>query len=202
MALLPNHSGKTLEAGCDESGRGCLAGPVFAAAVIFDPEQIPPGINDSKKLSAAQRQELRSQIESAALSWAVARVEVPEIDKLNILWASVKCMHLALSQLDKKPEHILVDGNRFRNYEELPHDCIVGGDAIYASIAAASILAKTYRDAYMQQLHNEFPEYGWNQNKGYATEIHREAILRIGPCVHHRRSFQCFPQGIQLELFK
>jgi ribonuclease HII len=202
MALLLNRSGKTLEAGCDESGRGCLAGPVFAAAVILDPEHIPPGINDSKKLTAAQRQELKDQIQTAALYWAVAQVEVPEIDKLNILWASVKCMHLALNKLEIKPEHILVDGNRFRNYEQVPHNCIVGGDAKYASIAAASILAKTYRDEYMMQLHGEYPEYGWNQNKGYATEIHREAIMRIGTCVHHRKSFQCYAQGVQLELFK
>jgi ribonuclease HII len=184
----------TREAGCDEAGRGCYAGPVFAAAVILPPDFYHPLLNDSKQVSAADRYALRDFIQEKALDFAVGIVHEEEIDTLNILWAAVKAMHLAVDQLKKNPQLLLIDGNRFKKYKSIPHHCIVKGDGIYASIAAASILAKTYRDDYMIKLHNAFPQYQWNKNKGYGTAIHRRAIETHGLCIHHRRSFNIQPQ--------
>lgn len=179
-----------LEAGCDEAGRGCLAGPVFAAAVILPPGFQHPLLNDSKQLSERQRYALRPVIEGAATAFAVASLCNKKIDELNILQASVQCMHEALKGLAVQPRYILVDGNYFKPYKKLPHQCIVQGDGLYASIAAASILAKTARDDYMQSLHHHHPEYGWAQNKGYGTRQHRQALRRHGPTPYHRRSFR------------
>ena len=190
MALKRAFTKGILEAGCDEAGRGCLAGPVFAAAVIL-PERIRlPHLNDSKQLTEAMRDELRPLIEKKALAWAVAMVDHIEIDKINILWASVKAMHLAIKELTHRPELLLIDGNRFKAYENIPHQCVVSGDATYASIAAASILAKTHRDDFMKKLHEEHPHYAWNENKGYGTRAHREGIQVHGLSPYHRRSFR------------
>jgi ribonuclease HII len=178
-----------LEAGCDESGRGCLAGPVFAAAVIFPPGYENEQINDSKKLNKKQRAELREIIQVDALAWAVASVSNGEIDTLNILNASIRAMHNAILQLKVQPQLLLVDGNRFHPFETIPHQCIIKGDGIYLSIAAASILAKTYRDDAMLELHREFPQYGWNLNKGYASKQHCEQIYASGLSIYHRKSF-------------
>jgi ribonuclease HII len=197
--LNPFYQTKYTEAGCDEAGRGCLAGPVFAAAVILPPDFYHPLLNDSKQVTEKDRNELRPIIEASAISFAVARVESDEIDKINILKASFKAMHLALDKLKKRPRFILIDGNRFIRYKKVPHQCIIKGDGIYSSIAAASILAKTWRDEYMQQLHDEFPYYAWNTNKGYGTEEHRLAIAKHGLTMHHRRSFS--PCTLQTELF-
>jgi ribonuclease HII len=198
--LLPFlHQGLS-EAGCDEAGRGCLAGPVVAAAVILPPDFFHPLLNDSKKLSEAQRLLLREVLEKEALAWSIAECSPREIDKLNILWASVAAMHKALRTLKTKPEHILVDGNRFRKFEKIPHTCIVKGDGKYASIAAASIFAKTERDRKMQELSKKFPQYGWGRNKGYGTAEHRSAIASFGICVHHRRSFSLTEHQLWLEL--
>lgn len=188
-----------IEAGLDEAGRGCLAGPVFAAAVILPEKFRHPLLNDSKLVSEATRMELRPVIEAQALAWAVAQVDNDEIDRINILKASFKAMHLALDQLSLRPDVLLVDGNRFVPYLDhhsnrtTEHHCIVKGDSIYASIAAASILAKTYRDEFMLSLHNIHPEYGWDQNKAYGTEAHRTAILLHGLSPYHRKSFTCSP---------
>ncbi|MGC9331752.1 MAG: ribonuclease HII [Bacteroidales bacterium] len=179
-----------LTAGCDEAGRGCLAGPVFAAAVILPDDYTNDILNDSKKLNQTKRLLLRDDIESKALAWAVAFVPPFEIDKINILHASIKAMHLALSKLKLVPEAILVDGNKFKPWRDKPYRCIVGGDGIIASIAAASILAKTYRDDYMVKLHREFPVYAWDHNKGYPTKLHRRGIEENGISPHHRRSFR------------
>ena len=165
-----------IEAGCDEAGRGCLAGPVFAAAVVLKPGFRCEELNDSKQLSERERNRLRPIIEQNAMCYAVEMCTPDEIDELNILWASVKAMHKALSRLTVTPEHILIDGNRFRPFQQIPHTCVIKGDGKYLSIAAASVLAKTYRDEYMQNLHNQFPVYGWMHNKGYPTRAHREAI--------------------------
>ncbi len=182
-----------IEAGCDEAGRGCYAGPVFAAAVILPKDFFHPLLNDSKQLSAEERYELRPVIEQNAIDYAVAIVDEAEIDTLNILWASVKAMHIAIDKLEKeRPGLLLIDGNRFKKYKTIPHECVVKGDGIYASIAAASILAKTYRDDYMIKLHESFPQYGWNKNKGYGTLVHRRAIDEHGICIHHRKSFNIF----------
>ncbi|MFT3748357.1 MAG: ribonuclease HII [Agriterribacter sp.] len=189
-----------IEAGCDEAGRGCFAGPVFAAAVILPRNFCNDVLNDSKQLTAEQRDEMRLCIEEEAIAYCVAKVEVEEIDTINILNASFKAMHLAIAQLPVIPELLLVDGNRFNRYNTVPHRCIIKGDGIYASIAAASVLAKTYRDEYMMQLHKQFPYYGWSNNKGYGTAAHRKAILEYGLCEHHRKSFQCIPA--QLDLFE
>jgi ribonuclease HII len=178
-----------IEAGCDEAGRGCYAGPVFAAAVIWPVNYQNKDITDSKKLTEHQRNTLRKVIEHDALAYAVAQVSVREIDQTNILKASIKAMHLALDALTIQPAFIAVDGNRFYNYPFVPHQTVVKGDAKYLNIAAASILAKTYRDEYMQRLHNEFPHYYWHQNKGYGTLAHRQAIEKYGLTHHHRRSF-------------
>jgi ribonuclease HII len=187
--LKASHQAIKIEAGCDEAGRGCLAGPVFAAAVIVPPDFFHPLLNDSKQVVEVTRNELRVFIEKNALSYSVAQVDHEEIDRINILKASFKAMHLALDKLKKRPKLLLIDGNRFTKYRRTPHECIVKGDGIYASIAAASILAKTYRDDFMKNLHNDFPQYKWNTNKGYGTGEHRQAIQLHGPSPYHRRSF-------------
>ncbi|MDD3787471.1 MAG: ribonuclease HII [Petrimonas sp.] len=187
-----------LEAGCDEAGRGCLAGPVFAATVILPPDFRCEELNDSKQLSEKDRNRLRPIIEQHALCYAVEICSPEEIDEINILWASVKAMHKALSKLTVKPEHILVDGNRFRPFEDIPHTLVVKGDGKYMSIAAASVLAKTYRDEYMQNLHTQFPVYDWARNKGYPTKTHREAIKTYGITVHHRKSFNLFERQLEI----
>lgn len=179
-----------VEAGCDEAGRGCLAGPVFAAAVILPKDFYHPLLNDSKQVTEEQRYELRPFIEQHALAHAVAQLCNKQIDKLNILKASFKSMHLAVKALAVQPQLLLIDGNRFTPYKRIPHKCIVGGDEKYASIAAASILAKTYRDDYMKILHEQFPRYNWAKNKGYATKEHQEALDQFGPCRYHRKSFR------------
>ena len=183
-----------IEAGCDEAGRGCLAGPVTAAAVILPPDFHNDLINDSKQLTERRREQLRPVIEREALAWAVAMVSPQEIDRINILRASILAMHRALDQLAVRPEGILVDGNRFFPYHDIPHTTIVKGDGKMLSIAAASILAKTHRDELMRQLDAEYPQYGWARNKGYPTPDHREAIARHGITPHHRRTFQLLPQ--------
>lgn len=180
----------TIEVGCDEAGRGCLAGAVFAAAVILPENFDFSKINDSKKLSEKQRSELRELIIEKSLAWSVAQVSQQEIDKINILNASILAMHRAIDNLKIEPKHIIIDGNRFKKYKEIPHLCIVKGDAKYASIAAASILAKTFRDDYMMNLHEKYPVYAWNSNKGYPTEVHRKAIEIHGISEFHRRSFK------------
>lgn len=189
-----------IEAGTDEAGRGCLAGPVTAAAVILPKTFKLPFLNDSKKLTDRQRYALRPLIEEQALSFAVAHVFQEEIDEINILNASIKAMHLALEQLHLKPEFILVDGNRFKPFENLPHECIVKGDGKYLNIAAASVLAKTYRDDFMNSLHDKFPVYNWKKNKGYPTKTHREAIKQFGITNHHRKSFQLLPKQYKPEI--
>lgn len=178
-----------VEAGCDEAGRGCLAGSVYAAAVILPLDYSHPLLNDSKQLTARKRYNLREDILRDALAWAVGVVTPAEIDKINILNASILAMHRALDGLSVRPEYIIVDGNRFKPYRDIPHTTVVKGDAKYLSIAAASILAKTYRDDYMNDLHKEYPFYGWNRNAGYPTREHREGILRHGLTPYHRLSF-------------
>ncbi|MBA3649758.1 MAG: ribonuclease HII [Chitinophagales bacterium] len=180
------------EAGCDEAGRGCLAGPVFAAAVILPSYFSHPLLNDSKQLKESDRYFLRDVVKENAIAYAVSSVNHKTIDKINILNASILAMHKALKALQKKPSSIIVDGNRFKKYKRVPHTCIIQGDAQFASIAAASILAKTYRDDYMRQLHEKFPHYNWKQNKGYPTDEHRDKITEHGVSVHHRLSFNIF----------
>jgi ribonuclease HII len=188
------------EAGCDEAGRGCLAGPVFAAAVILPPEFKNDLLNDSKKLSEKQRDQLRPIIEEQALAFGVGVVSNQEVDQINVLNASFLAMHRAVEQLSLEPEHLLIDGNRFRPYPEIAHDCIIKGDGKFLSVAAASILAKTYRDEYMNRLHEEFPEYQWLKNKGYPTKVHREAIRKLGPTPYHRLSFRLLEEQLKLDL--
>ncbi len=188
--LLQHYSELFPEAGCDEAGRGCLAGPVTAAAVILPEKFSNSLLNDSKKLNEKTRFELKEIIEEQALAWAVAFVDQTEIDKINILNASIKAMHLALEKLKTKPAHIIVDGNRFKPYKKIPHTTIVKGDGKYMSIAAASILAKTHRDLFMLDLHEQFPQYGWNENKGYPSPAHKAAIAEYGITPYHRRSFR------------
>ena len=188
-----------LEAGCDEAGRGCLAGPVVAAAVILPPDYQNTLLNDSKQLTARQRDQLRLEIEREALAWNVAIVSPEEIDRLNILHASTHAMCLAVKALALQPEHLLIDGNRFYNETDISYTCIVKGDAQYMPIAAASILAKTHRDQLMAELHQEYPLYGWNSNKGYPTAAHYQAILQHGPTPHHRRSFTLYKQPTLFE---
>jgi len=191
---------KTLiEAGCDEAGRGCLAGPVYAAAVILPKKFRHELLNDSKKLNDKQRKYLRPIIEENAISYAVGIVSTEEIDTINILNASFLAMHRALDQLNTIPQCLLIDGNRFKKYKEIPHHCIIEGDGKYMSIAAASILAKTYRDDYMDQLHESFPHYDWKSNKAYATKKHRDAIVEFGITEHHRKSFTLYPD-LELEM--
>lgn len=188
------------EAGTDEAGRGCLAGPVTAAAVVLPEGYRNPALNDSKQLNASDRKELAEEIRATALCYAVADVGPGVIDEINILQASIQAMHLALSGLRNKPIAILVDGNRFHPYQDIPHHCMIKGDGRFMSIAAASILAKTHRDTLMEELHKAHPEYNWTQNKGYPTREHREAIRIFGPTPHHRKSFRLLPEQLKLNL--
>lgn len=187
--MLKSYFSEDVEAGIDEAGRGCLVGPVFAAAVILPRDFSNPLLNDSKKLSSSQRDKLRKVVEEEALAWAVAFSTHTEIDKINILQATYRAMHRAISALKIVPERLLIDGNRFKKYETLPHNCFVKGDGLFASIAAASVLAKTHRDEYMLQLHRKYPVYNWDKNKAYATSIHVEAIKNYGFSPYHRKSF-------------
>lgn len=189
------------EAGCDEAGRGCLAGPVFAAAVILPPDFDLPLLNDSKKLTARVRETLRIQIEKSAVAWAVASLDNHQIDALNIFRASMLAMHQAVSKLAQTPQHLLIDGNRFLPYPGIPHSCIVKGDAKFAPIAAASVLAKTYRDHFMQQIDQEYPQYNWAVNKGYPTADHRQAIVRYGITPYHRRSYKLIDSQQKIDFF-
>jgi len=189
-----------MEAGLDEAGRGCYAGSVFAAAVILPKDFFHPLLNDSKQLKEKERDLLRPIIEKESIAFAVASVNNNEIDTINILQASFKAMHLSLDKLITVPQLLLIDGNRFKVYKNINHQCIIKGDGIYASIAAASILAKTYRDEYMQQLHHQFPHYGWDNNKGYGTAFHRAAIETHGVCGYHRKSFNILPKETNIEL--
>ena len=196
--LLNAYQNQLLEAGCDEAGRGCYAGPVFAAAVILPTDFYHPMLNDSKKLTEKQRRELEPIIKSNAIAWAIASQTAAEIDASNILKASIKCMHLSLDQLKKRPKFIAVDGNRFYTYKKIPHQTIIKGDGKYAHIAAASILAKTARDKYMEDAHLQYPNYGWDKNKGYGTANHRAAIEAHGLCFEHRKSFNILPPQLSL----
>ena len=188
------YSLELIEAGCDEAGRGCLAGPVFAAAVILPKKFRNEILNDSKMLTVRQRNELRVLVEAEAIAWAVASVDAPEIDRINILNASILSMHKAISKLHTPPQLLLIDGNRFHPYPGLTHICIVKGDSKYLSIAAASVLAKTYRDEYMRMLHEEFPVYDWLNNKGYPCKKHREGLYEHGISPYHRKSYNLFGQ--------
>jgi ribonuclease HII len=198
--LKAYHYADLLEAGCDEAGRGCFAGPVFAAAVVLPRDFYHPLLNDSKQVMPEIRIELRTYIESHALDYAVEQVSNEEIDEINILKASFKAMHLAIQKLKNQPEFLLIDGHMFYKYKKIPHQCVIKGDGIYASIAAASILAKTYRDEYMRRLHYEYPHYGWFNNKGYGTPEHRNGIAIHGLCPYHRKSFNI--NSTQLEIFE
>ena len=188
------------EAGTDEAGRGCLAGPVTAAAVMLPKGFENEILNDSKRLSLNQRNLLRPFLENKCISWGVAHVFPSQIDTLNILNASIQAMHNAIDQLGSRPEFIIVDGNRFKPYKDIPHETIIKGDSKYSSIAAASVLAKTYRDAYMEKIHEEYPMYNWRKNKGYPTKEHREAILKYGSTRYHRKSFKLLPDQLRLDL--
>jgi len=198
--LLPYLNKGIVEAGCDEAGRGCLAGAVFAAAVVLPPDFVCNELNDSKQLSESQRNRLRQIIEQQALSWAVASVSPEEIDKINILNASILAMHRAIDLLTERPQHLIIDGNRFKKYRDIPHTTIVKGDGKYLSIAAASVLAKTHRDEYICNLASEFPNYGWDDNKGYPTETHRLAIKKYGTCPYHRKTFRLLPLEKQMSI--
>ncbi|MCC6726872.1 MAG: ribonuclease HII [Saprospiraceae bacterium] len=193
--LLPFFNENETEAGCDEAGRGCLAGPVFAAAVVLPKDFTHPFLNDSKQLTENQRLELRPIIEREAAAWAVVSLSPSEIDQLNILWASVAGMHRAVGRLQITPTSLLIDGNRFKPYPGIPHHCMVKGDGRFMSIAAASILAKTYRDEYMQRMAEQYPQYGWERNKGYPTAEHREAIRQCGATPEHRKSFRLLAEA-------
>ena len=198
MKSLPTQYSKKIEAGTDEAGRGCLAGPVSAAAVIFSENYSNPDLNDSKKLSEKKRNELRKVIEKEALAFSVVHVDNHEIDKINILNASILAMHRAIKKLKIVPEFILVDGNRFSKYGNLEHKCLISGDSKFQNVAAASILAKTYRDELMTKLGKKYPQYNWNKNKGYPTKFHKNSIKLYGPSIYHRKSFRLF--DIQTEL--
>lgn len=198
--LQPYHQTALIEAGCDEAGRGCLAGPVVAASVILPPDFHHPLLNDSKQLSEPVRNTLAPIIKENAIAWAIGICDHKEIDKLNILRASFAAMHKAINKLQTKPQLLLIDGNRFHKYPRIPHLCIIKGDAIYASIAAASVLAKTYRDEFMMELHEKYPVYNWAGNKGYPTAEHREAIRNHGDTPYHRKSFRLLPASDK-ELF-
>lgn len=200
--LLPHLQADRLEAGCDEAGRGCLAGPVFAAAVILPPGYSNPDLNDSKKLKAADRETLRLTIEADALAWEVASFSVAEIDKFNIFQSSYRAMHRALDKLEHRPEFLLIDGKFFVPYGEMPYECVIKGDGKYQSIAAAGILAKTHRDEHMAMLHEQYPQYGWATNAGYPTVAHRQAIEEYGATEHHRKSFRLLKEGKQYSLFE
>lgn len=198
MALKSIHTPFVIEAGCDEAGRGCIAGPVCAAAVILPENFYHPLLNDSKKINENVRNELRIYIEKNALDFAVAFINEKTIDKINILQSSIMAMHKALDKLKINPSHIIVDGNQFKKYKNINHTTIVKGDSKYASIAAASILAKTYRDEKMKKLSSKFPQYHWLQNKGYPTIVHRKAVEQNGLSIHHRKSFRCFPNDFEM----
>lgn len=189
-----------IEAGCDEAGRGCLAGPVFAAAVILPTSFVSEELNDSKQLSEKARYRLREQIEQEAIAYAIGIVDQTEIDKINILNASFLAMHKAIDALAVVPQHLLIDGNRFKKYKEIDHTCVIKGDGKYLPIAAASILAKTYRDDYMLALDKEYPQYGWKKNKGYPTQVHRKAIKEFGITLHHRKTFNLQERQLRLDL--
>lgn len=197
--LLPFYNENTIEAGCDEAGRGCLAGPVFAAAVILPEDFENDLLNDSKKLSEKQRLQLRPIVEEQALAWAVVAVDNNEIDEVNILNASFIAMNRAVEKLKLKPEHLLIDGNRFRTKSKIPYSCMIKGDGRFYSIAAASILAKTYRDDFMALIHQEFPHYDWQKNKGYPTKKHREAIKKHGTSRYHRMSFRLLDEQLSIK---
>jgi ribonuclease HII len=199
MALIQFSQNSLIEAGCDEAGRGCLAGPVYAAAVILNPKKRIKGLDDSKKLTDAMRYKLRPEIEDKALAFAVASLDNVEIDTFNILKSSFLAMHKAIHLLQIKPQWLLIDGNRFIPYEGIPHQCEIKGDARFQAIAAASILAKTYRDDFMKEIHQEFPAYAWDKNMGYPTTAHRAAIREYGVSKYHRLSFKLLPN--QLKLF-
>lgn len=197
--LLLKHTEGIIEAGCDEAGRGCLAGPVFAAAVILPDNFKCPELNDSKQISEKKRYELRTYIESNALSYAVAMVDNKEIDEINILNASFLAMHRAIEKLKQTPQALLIDGNHFKPYKEIPHHCIIKGDGKYLPIAAASILAKTYRDDFMMNIHQQYPNYKWDKNKGYPSQAHRNAIKEFGVTEYHRLSYKLLPDQLSLE---
>ena len=200
--LKSYHTKGEIEAGCDEAGRGCLAGPVVAAAVILPPKVRLKGLNDSKKITRKLRNKLRPLIESKAIAWSVVFVAPDEIDKINILRASIVAMKRAIDQLKTRPTSLLIDGKFFTPHPDIPHHCIVQGDSKYRTIAAASILAKTYRDEFMEKQHESYPQYHWNLNKGYPTIAHRQAIFDLGTCELHRKSFKLFPHPEQLSLFE
>ncbi len=197
--LAPYFNKKEIEAGCDEAGRGCLAGPVYAAAVILPKDFEHPLLNDSKQVTEANRYILRTYIEEHALAWAVGKLTAPEIDKVNILNASFLAMHRAIKKLKTKPTSLLIDGNRFNAYKGIPHHCMIKGDSKYLSIAAASILAKTYRDDFMLKLDKKFPNYTWKNNKGYPTKAHREAIRKHGATKYHRTTFRLLPENEKIK---
>lgn len=198
--LQLNYSGFSLEAGTDEAGRGCLCGPVVAAAVILPEDFEHPFLNDSKQLSEKRRDELRPFIEEHAIAFGVSFVWQQEVDEINVLQASITGMHRAVEMLKMEPEFIIIDGNKFRNYKEIPHETIVKGDAKFMSIAAASVLAKTYRDEYMKEIHQEFPMYNWQKNKGYPTKEHRNAIREFGATEYHRKTFRLLPEQLKLKI--
>ena len=198
-ALLSFYKEGLVEAGCDEAGRGCLAGRVVAAAVILPPDFSHPLLNDSKTIKEEKRYLLRQEIEQSAIAFAVGIIDNKEIDEINILKASIMAMHKAINQLKPIPEHIIVDGNKFINYQKIPHRCIIKGDSKYYSIAAASILAKTYRDDLMNELHIQFPQYNWNRNKGYPTKQHRLAIKEFGTTPYHRMSFRLLNEQLEIK---
>ena len=200
IKLLPYFKEKTIEAGCDEAGRGCLAGPVFAAAVILPSDFQNELLNDSKKLTEKQRYFLRPIIEKEAIAWAVEAVSNEEIDKVNILNASFLAMNRAVKKLKIVPEHLLIDGNRFRSQTEIPFTCMIKGDGRFFSIAAASVLAKTYRDDFMAEIHNEFPNYNWDKNKGYPTKKHRQGIKKHGVTKYHRMTFRLLDEQLKLDI--
>lgn len=194
--LLSYYQDLLIEAGCDEAGRGALAGPVFAAAVILPKEFHNPMLNDSKKLNKKERNILRSIIEESSIAWAVASVDAAKIDEINILRASISAMHLAIDKLNTRPEFLIIDGNRFYDYRQIPHKCIIKGDGKYASIAAASVLAKTHRDEYMTKIADEFPQYDWKRNMAYPTAKHRKAIEEFGITPYHRTSYKLLPDPV------
>jgi len=202
LALKSYLNKNLIEAGCDEAGRGCLAGPVFAAAVILPKNFRQPLLNDSKQLSKSIRSGLRLIIEEKALAWSVAIIDQLMIDEINILNASILAMNNAALNLSLKPEHLLIDGNRFNSNHKIPYTCIIKGDGKFSSIAAASILAKEHRDDFMMNLHQKYPIYGWDTNVGYPTVTHRKNIVKYGPCEYHRKSFQLYPTPKQIQLFE
>jgi len=200
QGLKPFYIENLLEAGCDEAGRGCLAGPVYAAAVILSNDFELSILNDSKQLTEKQRYQLRPIIEEQAIAWALGIVSNEEVDHINVLNASYLAMHRAIDQLRTIPEHLIIDGNRFKTYKNIPHCCIVKGDSKYLSIAAASVLAKTYRDDFMLKIDKEFPNFNWKQNKGYPTQAHRDALVEYGETHYHRKTFRLYPEPRQFEL--